>query len=466
MCALSFSTTAATQSEVVASSPSLPVIDITDLINKSGIDADELATLGLCPAFDFYRSQLGLGDMEAVDLLSAAESVPLQAISYSWTSSQTSSSSSRMAMKMGMGVDNSSGDIIANHHLSDIPPTSTASPMKEGIDNNEPSVSGNDWIGDDGGEDDGDYGHQEQDNCMDYGAPDESNGPPIPAGQSSAETVRQSLVGADMPLSGSDAQMIGTAFTKDNEWAGAKHWKYGHRKAADPVAKPVVLSLEEDAAATSTTTKAKHKSTKRKKDSATTTNTIVFTMEYVDEALFEMALDTAKGGDANSLREANREKAAKINESALLLPADAMLHPKDLCRLFLTPQLLVPPPPQVMAEAQLLLNNVGFVPAYADLVAEDGKDKIFGRAVMGSNVFATNFSSLAAGNNGFGDRDDDMFGGGDEYDDGDDFAGNDADNVDSLAEDLGGLAINQSNLLQANRVVEKVKIGYGNSCNK
>jgi hypothetical protein len=51
----------------------------------------------------------------------------------------------------------------------------------------------------------------------------------------------------------------------------------------------------------------------------------------------------------------------------------------------------------------------------------------------------------------------------DDYDDdgGDDGGGGvyDRPDVDILAEEMGGLAINQSNLLQASRVVEKVNIG-------
>ena len=321
-----------------------------------------------------------------------------------------------------------------------------------------------DWYG--GGDDDGgDDGFQ--DNYMDHDTTTtavdaKAAGPSITevVASDSQEKAMQVVEYSDLGESSKEV------FVKENEWAGAKHWKYGHRRVPEPV-KPILLNTDSDSVTEEVTTKAKKASSKRKKDSTAIPNHIVFTMEFVDEALFETVAETSKKGDANSLRESLREKTAKINETALLLPVDAMYQPKDLCRLFLFPKLIVPPPANTLPPGHPLLSSSsnGYIPAYADLVSSDGKDKIFGMDVAGSNRGHTFAATFAAQSSNYNNDDDVYSGQCDDYDDdgGDDGGGGgayDRPDLDSLAEEMGGLAINQSNLLQASRVVEKVNIGY------
>ena len=433
---MSFSTSSATASS--SSNTTNSILDITDLISKSGIDVNELATLCVCPVLDFYRSQLNMNESyQPEKALANAESVPSQEISL---------------MQYPAAAGYAKTATIAPMNTTDINATDNPSRSDD-------LPAADDWFG--GGDDDGgDDGYQDigmEDNVAAVDMEVE-NPPP-------SEAIISDARGKDMQAS--EYQDIGESsevFVKENEWAGAKHWKYGHRRVAEPV-KPILLSKDTDLVTEEVTTKAKKVSSKRKKDSTAVPNHIVFTMEFVDEALFDTVAETSKKGDGNSLRESQREKAAKINESALLLPVDAMYQPKDLCRLFLFPKLIVPPPANTLPSGHPLLSSSssGYIPAYADLISSDGKDKVFGVDIASNNRGAT-FGAVQSSNNY--DNDDMYMAPCDDYDDdgGDDDVGGgggayDRPEVDTLVDEMEGLAINQTNLLQASRVVEKVNIG-------
>ena len=430
---MSFSTTSATTS-APSNGCSNSILDITDLVSKSGIDIDELSTLCVCPVLDFYRSQLNMNEsFQPEQALANAESVQSQDISLVQRERVLPTSTSTFTQSDAANTNGSD-----NLPQSDYP------------------AAADDWFG--GGDDDGGDDGGFQDNYMDHDTDMKAADPPNNevVNSDSQEKVMPVIEYTDLGESNKEV------FVKENEWAGAKHWKYGHRRVPEPV-KPILLSTDSDSVMEEVTTKAKKSTSKRKKDSTAVPNHIVFTMEVVDEELFETVAETTKKGDGNSLRESQREKAAKINETALLLPVDAMYQPKDLCRLFLFPKLIVPPPANTLPAGHPLLSSSssGYFPAYADLVSSDGKDKVFGMEVAGSNrgnTFAATFAAQSSNNY------DEMYSGPcDDYDDdgGDDGGGGvyDRPDVDILAEEMGGLAINQSNLLQASRVVEKVNIG-------
>jgi hypothetical protein len=215
-----------------------------------------------------------------------------------------------------------------------------------------------------------------------------------------------------------------------------------------------------DALATVTTAKSKQARSKRKKESTSTSNRLVFTLNVVDEDVFETVADVVSRSST-----AQRERVAKTNETALLLPADAMLQVKDLCRLFLAPNLLVSPPAHVLKDTGLVLaggSALQLLPGHADLISSEEKERVWGQTMIGSSFAANMATSTVPGyadelyGSGSHDYDDDD-GGADDYPPVQ-FDGVEA-SVEELAQGLDGLAINPVTLLQANRVVEKMNIG-------
>jgi len=444
MCSLAFSTSISTEDDVPSTEtvPQASGMDITDLVNRSGLALDELEQLGICPVLDFYRTQIGFcgthseSHSNALQAAMTVESVkPTFVTIYSSVPTHCPSSSSLSSLPSF-----SSAPFVPAMDVVTAPSTQGSENLPDG--------DTNDWNGDvnndnyDDGDDGGDY-------CMGDAAED-----PQPA---VAETQQDEVAVAAGPFP-HGTEMVVTAnqdyafhsldtFTKENEWAGARHWKYAHRKlsentkAADPAAAVVASS------------RAKSASSKRKKASASPvlSHQIIFSLDVVDDDQFEIIAERSRASKTD-------KAAANALEAALMLPADAMLQPKDLCRLFLSPCILVPPPASVIQDSQQLLSgssSSSFLPSFAE--SHGGKDLVWGRTI-----------SSACSNNTFGssgNADEAQLGSYDDYDD-DDGYGYEGEgppeeaNVAELIEDLDGLAINQNGLLKATRVVEKVKIGY------
>jgi hypothetical protein len=115
------------------------------------------------------------------------------------------------------------------------------------------------------------------------------------------------------------------ALHKGNDWAGAAHWKFGLRNRAPKSAEAIPAEIP-------------FKAKKTKKDRVV--------LEFSSEPVPEIAFGETKASrsDSTLLTAASLKKSAELGRiKALNLPPDAHLEPKDLCRLFLRPRMLVMP---------------------------------------------------------------------------------------------------------------------------
>jgi len=146
---------------------------------------------------------------------------------------------------------------------------------------------------------------------------------------------------------------------------------------------------------------------------------------------------------------------------------------KDLCRLYLAPHVMIPAnnvQRAVLASSSVRRSGSNKIDRF--LAGQSGSERVWGvsgptnlqtavRAGATGNVTAS-ATGAASGHEGGYDSGDDGFAYAD-YDDGDQYeggAGSGAGAVDTLPPVLSGLDINTGQLLQADRKVEKIEIGY------
>ena len=146
-----------------------------------------------------------------------------------------------------------------------------------------------------------------------------------------------------------------------NDWAGAKHWKRGAGRAtrastriqsgaesADSTATDAATENEIDSeTAVGTGGKAKKSTASKAKKAGVEIDFLSLTKNsFPAESLFKPAAVTKSGTVSTALL--TQAAIKKQNESAengeYFLPVDSKLQPKDLCRLFLIPRMVVPPP--------------------------------------------------------------------------------------------------------------------------
>ena len=222
---------------------------------------------------------------------------------------------------------------------------------------------------------------------------------------------------------------------RSNEWAGAAHWKFGLR-ARTAAAAPSSVAPE--------VTGEKKKNSRKLKEKLP----LVFTTEAVDESYFKA------GKAAVLLSAAALKKAAEAaTAGALTLPPDAHLEPKDLCRLFLRPRMLVVPP---MLTSMLCPASKRKTSQSAFAFSKE-EDVYWGAAI----------SEAGPSNPTREDRDDDDEGHGDylyDNDDGDNDTGDASGGMQEEGKDrevLSGLQIaGLSKMAQGVRQVQRIDIGY------
>lgn len=254
-----------------------------------------------------------------------------------------------------------------------------------------------------------------------------------------------------------------------NAWAGAKHWKYATR-AAKKV--PQDSSTPESANAEPSTPSKAEKS-KKKTASKKESTVLTFTLDLVDSSKFGSTKSKSKktSKDTTLLTAAAIEKS-KGEATALLLPSDEKLKVRDLCRLFLLPNIVVPPKSvNILAKnskskaagtrARALLDNM----AGEELVWDASNQGISTTLIAVEKT--ADMAPLDMSNIGGEDDDEidqgvafDDFAAAGDYDY-DTYSGAVVD--DRSAEGSGtpvssGLAINQNNLVQAGRMVQKIDI--------
>lgn len=272
-------------------------------------------------------------------------------------------------------------------------------------------------------------------------------------------------------LNATDAQdysyfQINALAKSNNAWAGARHWNYATRLRSQANKSPEGVDEVE----------ATEANKKEKKSSKKNIPKIEFTGEFVDESL----LACAKKGKSNptKLTSTALEKAAK-EASSLMLPEDKKVHIKDLCRLFLAPQVIVPPPHALSVVLSTVLNSDSskdkkvnsskFPLMYAN--SYNGiNDTVWGgamgikNAAMKAGIRPQMVSQTNFNRSEFGDqpeaRNSDYDDVNDYYDDAGEAGDITMNNYDSQQySENTEFAVDHTQLLQATRKVEKIEIG-------
>eukprot|EP01034_Spumella_vulgaris_P026475 gene26475-33056_t len=465
-----------------------PFLDLGDLVARAGLSVQDLCSLSICPPLDDYRQAAGVPEC----LVGLMDPFNVSATDHIFSGASDG--------RRSYGSTTSSAP-VTGHDGPSAPSFGGGNDMDMMDDNNDDY---NDYGGDDGGDND-------------YEEPSVAEGavPTRPSLLSVGRSSIGSAVGktklnwdssanASSPAKSADIQLIAEgleslqilsenyvnpyvkdysvfdvdALISNNTWAGARHWKYATRRkeasstlaAAAKLADAAIAAsqadpveeLEEEEETTAAGKKRKAAPKKASKASKEILP-ISFTLDLVNEAEFELPAKNKR--DASLQTTAALEKASSAAEiNALLLPYDSKLQLKDLCRLFLAPKVIVPPAQFHSIVQQSLVKSASSSSSRAmRRETEEEQDFIWGqRGVPTQTASASRhqqhqISSSSPDDEGAGDDfyDDNDDGGGwdDDYDQG-------AQQTESSGVPLTGLEINQSKLLQAGRIVEKIQIDY------
>ncbi len=267
--------------------------------------------------------------------------------------------------------------------------------------------------------------------------------------------------------------------SSSNEWVGAKHWKRApSSRLAAQVAKKTestCQSEEEIMDNESAALDEEPKKSKTKSKKAGVELNLAETQVYTPESAFK--LPTGRGGSNTTLMTQaalNKQKEA-ADEEELLLPLDSKLKPKDLCRLFTAPSVVVPP--------SVLTHLIKQQRAAALGVSSQDSDEV----LWGERKALSAEERLVAGNLDIMDDDvenDEVC----DYDDdayflqqkqeqqstsssssssSSDGAEDDTEKaIEEMKNAMSGLEIDESKLVQVDRKVEKIDIGYSKVAKK
>ena len=256
---------------------------------------------------------------------------------------------------------------------------------------------------------------------------------------------------------GNDYNFLNFASANSNSWAGSRHWKFAPKRQVteNPLvtaSKKVDEGMEVEALAQPQAVKSKSSEKKN-----------CFLLSFSSGASTTDAFKVdEKKANSNLLTTAALEKASQLAlEGAHTLPVDAKLGPKDLCRLFLSPTMIIPPPS--LRSIMSVAPNSSGSKAMASLLA-GRKDTMWGELQPEVREKLNNFSaSVPQTRQEYLDADEDDVDG--YYDD--DACGDDTEEfrlvnaVDQNSEPAAeGLQIRVNGMLQASRKVDKVDIGY------
>lgn len=440
-CSLIFSENEDTVDDTSASDTSsgdgLSVSSLSDLINRLNITPVSLGTSQICPVLDDYRNIVGLDCPTSNSCLASMVSVPV---------------------------------------VSDLPaPTSSSSHEMDGsLD----SYAG-DCVGCDDGDDHEDAFASEMGvdiNCEDIPLSDENNGKwsqlfgdnatPVALsaggvvydnvasnGGSAAEKLQWDTLGVSNANDYSFFNMDSLLASGSNKWAGSRHWKFAANKRKEGGG-GVAAS----------------KAAKAPKDR--------ILIDFADEKLPAMSFfappavpkRVAKGssGTPNTMYTEAIINKQQLDSVSYLLPEDSKIQLHDLCRLFLRPNMIAPPP-NMLSMFQPKSDDTSSSNKFLTVtVGSTSNDMIWG-------VLSKPTDSLAIDDDDCGPSHEDgnyMTEGGDimyynnaiEDDGGDDDYGEGHDNDDALISDLtsslaSGLKINSNSLVQAKRTVGKINVG-------
>jgi hypothetical protein len=434
--------------------PSSDSVDITDLVTKSGVDLSYLAELQVCPALDEYREQLQIN--LPTTFPNQYENILLNGLFTYYDN------------------DVAPTDLVPSTNNLFIAPVNKSEPNTNVGDDNDFVDDNNDWTGDDNNDVsvdnnnnmvEGEYGEiMETMESLPNNFNDEIANFNIAQTESSdtLSDIQKGMDGLKISAVSQDYAFFDiNSLSKDNSWAGARHWKYASARQQDsnPIAvvvtklnsrnKHVVGDNEsisegvERGELVEIDCKKKKKSTK-----SDLTNKIEFSPTMFDET--EFGLPSCKKIDSTIISSAMLEKGSSEAEvNSLLLPQDAKIEVKDLCRLFLAPKIIVPSSVNMKDIIVASTNNGSHLSVtYKKMFSNEGCDRLWGKLDKPRTNNSINESFNDDENNFYGENE------GDFGDDGE---------AEVYEEEIiveEGLGINQDNLLQAKRTVEKINIKY------
>lgn len=452
-----------------AAASNFEVVDISDLISRCGFDASSLLSMSVCPALTLYRETIGVQEslIGAFDLQTFTATFPDASNPYSppaetdtYTESpaqQASASSTYISCSEFDNVydDCDDNDVDADDYgiddFADFAPAQSPALGRKSVGtalNRRSSVDV-----------DGTVHKIQWDAQPDPATPLKARGDSL-SGSALTSASAAPLIWDATGISCSneysffDIDMI----NKSNNWAGARHWKYATRRQAALAADPAeeipgnesgsADGLTDKAGIASKTTAVKSKSVKKK-----------FSLNPLSDLpsgdLFAVPKPRSRG-DVTCLTAAALEKESAFEaEGGLFLPPDAKLQTRDLCRLMLCHNIIVPPP---------LLAHV-FMKQAATSKTSTGKshDVIWGQVRRDPTAASSGGFNPVMESDDYDDHDDDDNDGG-AY--GEDFCDPDGDNIDDpdITESIAagmerGLHISSEGLLRATRTVDKIDIG-------
>jgi len=236
-------------------------------------------------------------------------------------------------------------------------------------------------------------------------------------------------------------------FSSSNAWAGARHWKYATRKRT-----PTTPVGDDTAVEDAVVKKSKAKRGKKGEKKADP-GFMEFSRQKIDEKSFGLPNFRAKD---TTLQTAAAVAKADAGAGSLLLPPDAKVQLKDLCRLHLAPSVMVPANAQqraLLSQSARLRGGSSKVDRF--LCGQTGSERVWGLAAPTAVTVGTVAMSAFVPTNNADEFED--FGG--DFDGDDEYMGAEDENNENAAPTTG-LGFNQSGLVQADRKVEKIEIEY------
>jgi len=475
----------------VSQSQTWEAVDVFDLIHKAGITAGDLFHTPLCPTLDTYREKLGI----PISVLDIPSPLPVR--------------------QVDAPADQQMDEVITQPV-----PTQPTQDRRASLLGDEMNLNFDQFLQDD--DDDNDYGGGGYGG--DDGDDDNSNSIPLDprtasgkkilpntpsskihwesvtasrrssigmiqdsdphdhdhsAGDSGIPMASEVAVDSQSPVTGEprtgsmESQFISTetdltffdieSFQKSNAnaWVGARHWKYNTRARQPAGSREQVKNRDEEDSSEAVSPKKKSVKGRSKQ-----TQVIDFIEELVSEDLFL----PPKNPRTLLFTDAAKDKMIE-SASGFILPVDEKVQVQDLCRLFLRPTLKVAPPGlrHLISSSTVCQPTPARSPFSSAFSADE--DMVWGEPgtchKRGSSVRKSGQTKALA------DRlwDLNLNAEGDEEYDGDDGVWDDCDDDDGADQipsepERKGLEIRMAGMLQASRVVEKLRIGYATSAKR
>jgi condensin complex subunit 2 len=468
----------------------LEYVDISDIIHKSGITAKELYSMSICPYLDTYRETLGIqasstGTFDAAlfheyfdaSLFAAPPAVAAVTTVISDHGPANSIDDDCVDEAYYDNGDYGSDNEIESHKPMFTSLTPSKSPAATSAAAKRQSLGAKiHW----------DTVFTNEDDAVTSAVPfnlemkDDDEQMQV---QNDEEVLaessnRQGTLFNDGIVAGSDYSFFDVnVMSKNNAWAGARHWKYATRSLNKTTTVSAVAAAEnkentpspEESSDAGQTTSADTKAVESVAFSKQSKPK--FKLEFTSSRLDESVFAPPKGrSDTTVMTNAAVEKSlAARDDGTLLLPMDVKIQTKDLARLYLCPQILFPPP--LMTKMLLAMpKNMQSTWRQSRFMAIPSSSTMQGDMIWNESELQTKQGpqgiltvSNAAVFSETNMVNDDYDGGDDEeyyHNDDMDMAPSSESVVAVPVKELKGLDIDTDKLLQATRKVEKVDIGY------